>query len=101
MVVHCGYFCLLGPKLAGGDEIMDMAMNVYGKPTHAQHVYLPYYQGQMQYTRKSKAFYLHLKIQHLNLHVYTLSFIHCTVIENYYILHKQQCLSTLKEKNEL
>ncbi|XP_039276092.1 ankyrin-3-like [Nilaparvata lugens] len=37
---------------AGGDEIMSMAMNVYGKPTHAQHVYLPYYQGQMLYTRE-------------------------------------------------
>ncbi|XP_075216189.1 uncharacterized protein LOC142321739 isoform X3 [Lycorma delicatula] len=36
----------------GGDEIMAMAMNVYGKPTHAQHVYLPYYQGQMLYTRE-------------------------------------------------
>ncbi|XP_046992115.1 ankyrin-3-like [Schistocerca americana] len=36
----------------GGDEVLDMAMNVYGKPTHAQHVYLPYYQGQMQYTRE-------------------------------------------------
>ncbi|XP_033609017.1 ankyrin-3 isoform X5 [Cryptotermes secundus] len=36
----------------GGDEMLDMAMNVYGKPTHAQHVYLPYYQGQMQYTRE-------------------------------------------------
>ncbi|XP_067008858.2 ankyrin-3 isoform X6 [Anabrus simplex] len=36
----------------GGDEMMDMAMNVYGKPTHAQHVYLPYYQGRMQYTRE-------------------------------------------------
>jgi len=41
---------------AGGDEMLDMAMNVYGKPTHAQHVYLPYYQGQMQYTRKFTIF---------------------------------------------
>nr|CAD7409437.1 unnamed protein product [Timema poppensis] len=40
------------PHTAGGDEMLDMAMNVYGKPTHAQHVYLPYYQGQMQYTRE-------------------------------------------------
>jgi hypothetical protein len=36
--------------------MLDMAMNVYGKPTHAQHVYLPYYQGQMQYTRKFTIF---------------------------------------------
>ncbi|XP_063217297.1 ankyrin-3 isoform X3 [Bacillus rossius redtenbacheri] len=36
----------------GGDEMLDMTMNAYGKPTHAQHVYLPYYQGQMQYTRE-------------------------------------------------
>ncbi|KAK7789791.1 hypothetical protein R5R35_012340 [Gryllus longicercus] len=36
----------------GGDEVLDSAMNVYGKPTHAQHVYLPYYQGHMQYTRE-------------------------------------------------
>ncbi|CAG2062786.1 unnamed protein product, partial [Timema podura] len=48
------FICLLNlpapPHTAGGDEMLDMAMNVYGKPTHAQHVYLPYYQGQMQYT---------------------------------------------------
>ena len=37
----------------GGDEIGTAAMNVYGQPPHAQHVYLPsYYQGQMTYTRK-------------------------------------------------
>lgn len=30
----------------GGDE------DAFGKPTHAQHVYLPYYQGEMKYTRK-------------------------------------------------
>jgi hypothetical protein len=37
----------------GGDEISSAAMNVYGQPPHAQHVYLPsYYQGQMTYTRK-------------------------------------------------
>ncbi|XP_034933844.1 uncharacterized protein [Chelonus insularis] len=37
----------------GGDEIGIAAMNVYGQPTHAQHVYLPsYYQGQMTYTRE-------------------------------------------------
>lgn len=37
----------------GGDEIGMAAMNVYGQPPHAQHVYLPsYYQGQMTYTRK-------------------------------------------------
>lgn len=37
----------------GGDEINTAAMNVYGQPPHAQHVYLPsYYQGQMTYTRK-------------------------------------------------
>ncbi|XP_048513287.1 ankyrin-3-like isoform X21 [Athalia rosae] len=35
----------------GGDEIGMAAMNVYGQPPHAQHVYLPsYYQGQMTYT---------------------------------------------------
>lgn len=32
--------------------MLAMAMNVYGKPSHNQHVYLPYYQGQMLYTRK-------------------------------------------------
>ncbi|XP_033226769.1 ankyrin-3-like isoform X10 [Belonocnema kinseyi] len=37
----------------GGDEIGVAAMNVYGQPPHAQHVYLPsYYQGQMTYTRE-------------------------------------------------
>ncbi|XP_046813611.1 ankyrin-3-like isoform X13 [Vespa crabro] len=37
----------------GGDEIGIAAMNVYGQPPHAQHVYLPsYYQGQMTYTRE-------------------------------------------------
>ncbi|XP_006619672.1 ankyrin-3-like isoform X1 [Apis dorsata] len=37
----------------GGDEIGMAAMNVYGQPPHAQHVYLPsYYQGQMTYTRE-------------------------------------------------
>ncbi|XP_050450693.1 ankyrin-2-like isoform X15 [Cataglyphis hispanica] len=37
----------------GGDEIGTAAMNVYGQPPHAQHVYLPsYYQGQMTYTRE-------------------------------------------------
>ncbi|XP_058801309.1 titin homolog isoform X2 [Phymastichus coffea] len=37
----------------GGDEIGVAAMNVYGQPAHAQHVYLPsYYQGQMTYTRE-------------------------------------------------
>ncbi|XP_067209228.1 ankyrin-3 isoform X13 [Linepithema humile] len=37
----------------GGDEINTAAMNVYGQPPHAQHVYLPsYYQGQMTYTRE-------------------------------------------------
>ncbi|XP_059488563.1 ankyrin-2 isoform X4 [Neocloeon triangulifer] len=29
----------------GGDDVMEST--VYGKPTHAQHVYLPYYEGQM------------------------------------------------------
>ncbi|XP_011500173.1 PREDICTED: ankyrin-3-like [Ceratosolen solmsi marchali] len=37
----------------GGDEFSVATMNVYGKPPHAQHVYLPsYYQGQMTYTRE-------------------------------------------------
>ncbi|XP_043478904.1 ankyrin-2-like isoform X4 [Leptopilina heterotoma] len=37
----------------GGDEIDVAAMNVYGQPPHAQHVYLPsYYQGHMTYTRE-------------------------------------------------
>lgn len=37
----------------GGDEIDVAAMNVYGQPPHAQHVYLPsYYQGHMTYARK-------------------------------------------------
>ncbi|BES94389.1 ankyrin 3, node of Ranvier (ankyrin G) [Nesidiocoris tenuis] len=36
----------------GGDDMIAVAMNDYGKPTHAQHVYLPYYQGQMLYTRE-------------------------------------------------
>ncbi|XP_026686087.1 ankyrin-3-like isoform X2 [Diaphorina citri] len=36
----------------GGEEMVAMTSSDYGKPTHAQHVYLPYYQGQMQYTRK-------------------------------------------------
>ncbi|XP_073979792.1 uncharacterized protein isoform X4 [Rhodnius prolixus] len=36
----------------GGDDVVGVAMNDYGKPTHAQHVYLPYYQGQMLYTRE-------------------------------------------------
>ncbi|XP_048261568.1 ankyrin-3 isoform X24 [Bombus terrestris] len=37
----------------GGDEIGMAAMNVYGQPPHAQHVYLPsYYRGQMTYTRE-------------------------------------------------
>ena len=41
------------PTNIGGDEIGMAAMNVYGQPPHAQHVYLPsYYQGQMTYTRK-------------------------------------------------
>lgn len=40
----------------GGDEIGMAAMNVYGQPPHAQHVYLPsYYQGQMTYTSKFKS----------------------------------------------
>lgn len=39
--------------VTGGDEMLAMAMNVYGKPTHTHQVYLPYYQGQMLYTRKS------------------------------------------------
>ncbi|XP_046392819.1 ankyrin-3 isoform X15 [Ischnura elegans] len=34
----------------GGDDLLDSA--VYGKPTHAQHVYLPYYEGQMLLTRE-------------------------------------------------
>ncbi|XP_072156429.1 uncharacterized protein [Bemisia tabaci] len=34
----------------GVDE--TIAMNVYGRPTHVQHIYLPYYQGQMLYTRE-------------------------------------------------
>ncbi|KAL0125581.1 hypothetical protein PUN28_004590 [Cardiocondyla obscurior] len=37
----------------GGDEIGTAAMNVYGQPPHAQHVYLPsYYKGQMTYTTR-------------------------------------------------
>jgi len=31
--------------------VLDSA-GVYGKPTHAQHIYLPYYEGQMLLTRK-------------------------------------------------
>ncbi|KAF4523418.1 hypothetical protein B566_EDAN007890, partial [Ephemera danica] len=34
----------------GGDDLLDSA--VYGKPTHAQHIYLPYYEGQMLLTRE-------------------------------------------------
>lgn len=34
---------------AGGADEPPVA---YGRPTHAQHVYLPYYQGNMNYTRK-------------------------------------------------
>ncbi|XP_050441271.1 ankyrin-3-like isoform X2 [Adelges cooleyi] len=30
----------------GGDDVLSVIMNDYGKPTHAQHIYLPYYQGQ-------------------------------------------------------
>jgi hypothetical protein len=29
----------------GGDDVLSVIMNDYGKPTHAQHIYLPYYQG--------------------------------------------------------
>uniref|UniRef100_A0A8D8VL02 Ankyrin-2 n=2 Tax=Cacopsylla melanoneura TaxID=428564 RepID=A0A8D8VL02_9HEMI len=36
----------------GGEDIVTLTSSDYGKPTHAQHVYLPYYQGQMQYTRE-------------------------------------------------
>ncbi|KAL1117549.1 hypothetical protein AAG570_003864, partial [Ranatra chinensis] len=36
----------------GGDDLVAVPMNEYGKPTHAQHVYLPYYQGQMLYIRE-------------------------------------------------
>lgn len=37
---------------AGGVDEPPMA---YGRPTHAQHVYLPFYQGDMTYTRKSQS----------------------------------------------
>jgi hypothetical protein len=41
-----------GAGLIEGDpEVLDSA-GVYGKPTHAQHVYLPYFEGQMLFTRK-------------------------------------------------
>ena len=41
-----------GDGLIKGDpEVLDSA-GVYGKPTHAQHVYLPYYEGQMLLMRK-------------------------------------------------
>lgn len=30
----------------GGDDVLSVIMNDYGKPAHAQHIYLPYYQGQ-------------------------------------------------------
>lgn len=29
----------------GGDDVLSVIMNDYGKPAHAQHIYLPYYQG--------------------------------------------------------
>ena len=32
-----------------GEDVMDAT---FGKPTHAQHVYLPYYEGQMLLTSK-------------------------------------------------
>lgn len=45
-------FTDVGAGLIEGDpEVLDSA-GVYGKPTHAQHVYLPYYEGQMLLTRK-------------------------------------------------
>lgn len=30
----------------GGDDVLSVIMNDYGKPAHAQHIYLPYYQSQ-------------------------------------------------------
>lgn len=36
---------------------LDEPPVVYGRPAHAQHVYLPYYQGQMTYTRKLSTFF--------------------------------------------
>ena len=35
---------------ASGDDFLDSA--VYGRPSNAQHVYLPYYEGQMELSRK-------------------------------------------------
>ena len=39
---------------AGGVDEPPVA---YGRPAHAQHVYLPYYQGQMTYTSKFTIFH--------------------------------------------
>lgn len=41
-----------GAGLIEGDPEMLDSAGVYGKPTHAQHVYLPYYEGEMLLTRK-------------------------------------------------
>nr|CAD7427611.1 unnamed protein product [Timema monikensis] len=38
------------PELVPSDEALDSG--VYGKPAHARHVYLPYYEGQMLLTRE-------------------------------------------------
>lgn len=47
---------MTGAGLIEGDpDVLDSA-GVYGKPTHAQHVYLPYYEGQMLLTRKCVPF---------------------------------------------
>lgn len=48
--IGCALVCSAIGRLGGIDEHTPVA---YGRPAHAQHVYLPYYQGQMTYTRKS------------------------------------------------
>lgn len=54
------------------------AMNVYGQPPHAQHVYLPsYYQGQMTYTRKlSVLCFCHSFTYHVPATFYIYTYVH-------------------------
>lgn len=45
-LVEYYYYYFLGQLFeTGGDDVLSVIMNDYGKPTHAQHIYLPYYQG--------------------------------------------------------
>lgn len=49
-----GLFRVLSPK--GDDLLVDLSN--YGQPAHAQHIYLPYYQGQILLSSKFSRFTL-------------------------------------------